>query len=404
MTSRAHRRSLDALVVIENALAAVLLVAAALLGRAYLNVRNVDPGFDTRGVATFRLALPSVKYRNGVEQRAFYDRLVERLRALPGVSAAAAVTCPPFTCHQGRFYEAEGGTPRGPDGSDPVVLTVVASPEYLAAVGMRLVHGRFYGENEGGPGHPAAAVVNESFARRMWPSDPNPVGRRARPRGDSSAVWSPVLGVVRDVRHYGLDQPARPTVFLSTAVMDTSAWGGSMAFVVRTVSDPDALAPAIRGVVRQLDPELPVYGLSTMDRLMDESLSVRRTLAFSLLAFAAVALVLAVGGVYAVLSYLVGRRRREIGIRVALGAPRAQVVRMIVGEGTKLVAVGLLGGLPAALAASRYLEEQLAGVSTHDPVTYAVAAVALLLTGAVAAAVPARRAATVQPTVTMTDG
>src|SRR5262249_18485670 len=168
--------------------------------------------------------------------------------------------------------------------------------------------------------------------------------------------------------------------------------------------DPAALYSAVRSAVRELDPELPVYAMRTMQEMVDTSMALRRTVALALLGFAGIALVLAVGGVYAMLSYVVGRRRGGIGIRVALGAQRGQVARMVVGDGGRLVVIGLLVGFPAALLASRFLESQLVGISASDPATYVTVAVVLLLTGAAAALVPARRAATVQPTESIADG
>jgi putative ABC transport system permease protein len=399
-----QRRLLDALVVIEIALAAVLLVAGGLLTRAFANVRTTDPGFRVDSVATFRLALPSTKYPGGVTVRAFYDRLLERLRALPTVTAAAAITCPPLTCHQGNFYAAEGGTPSGPDGTDPVVLTRTATPSYFSTMGIQLLHGRFFSENEGAPRGMRPAVVNDLFATRMWPGVADPTGRRFRFRGDTASDrWLTVAGVVKDAKHYGLDQPMRPGIFLSTTIMDTTSSTRSFAVVVRTSIEPSALFPAIRAAVRDLDPELPVFELRTMREMVDRSLSLRRMLAFALGGFAAIALTLAVGGIYAVLSYVVGRRRREIGIRMALGAQRGQVIGLVVRQGAGLVLAGVGVGLPLAWAATRVLDSTLVGVTPRDPLTYMLVVAVLLATGLAATLVPARRAATVDPTVTLSE-
>lgn len=404
-TSKGHRRVLDVLVVVENALAVVLLATGMLLLKAYANVRDVDPGFTADGVAMFRVALPTAKYRDGQDQRAFYERIIGQLTAIPGVTAVGAITCPPFTCHRGQFYEAEGGRPpAGTDEPDPVVLTLGASAGFFPALGIRAVRGRIYGETEGGPAQARPAVVNESFVRRMWPDGTDAVGRRFRFRGDtSSRGWFTVTGVTRDVKHYGLDQPSRPSVYLSMALMDSTNSYGSMAFTVKTPKDPAALFAPMRAVVQSIDPELPLFEVRTMREELGRSLALRRMLAFALAAFAAIALTLAVGGIYAMLSYVVGRRRREIGIRMALGAGRGQVVGMVVRQGGQLVAIGLALGIPLALGVTRLVSSQLVGVSAHDLLTYLAVAGILAVTGVAAALVPARRAAMVDPTVTLSE-
>jgi predicted permease len=403
--SRQQRRLLDALVVVEIALASVLLVAGGLLTRTYSKLYDTQPGFAVDGIATFRVVLPQATYRNGIAQRAFYERLLEQVRALPGVATAGAVHCPPLTCHRGNFFEAEGGTPRGPDGTNPVVLTLGATPGYLEAIGAGLAHGHFFREGEGAPTGFRATVVNESFAKRMWPSLDDPTGKRFRFAGDTASDrWMTVVGVMKDMRHYGLDKPPRPTVIYSSTGVDSTIDIPSLAVIARTTGDPSQLFAPMRALVRAMDPELPVFDVRTMQQALDESLRLRRMLTLALGAFAGIALTLAVGGIYAVLSYVVGRRRREIGIRMALGAQRGQVVGAVVRQGTGLVLVGLVIGLPIALGGSRLLSSALVGVTARDPLTYLAVAAVLLATGILAALVPARRASTVDPTVTLAEG
>ncbi|HEU4631338.1 MAG TPA: ABC transporter permease [Gemmatimonadaceae bacterium] len=398
-----QRRLLDTLVVAEIALAAMLLVGGGLLVRAYANVRGVTPGFRVDSVATFRLALPEATYPNGLVQRAFYERVLERLQALPGVRQAAVISCPPLGCHQGRFFVAEGAPPRAAGEPDPVVLTRIATPGYFAALGIRLVHGRFYGEGEGLPGRQQVAVVNQSFARRMWPGVADPTGRRFR-SDDSTAPWVTVVGVAADVKHYGLAEPSRPGLYFPLASIDTGNSYPSLAFVVHTAVDPASVIPPARAVVRALNPELPLYDVKTMRGALESSLALRRATATTLAAFAAIALALAVGGMYAVLSYVVGRRRHEIGIRMALGAQRGQVVRHVVGQGLRLAAVGLALGLGGALLSARVLASALVGVTPRDPAVYALVAAVLAATALVAALVPARRAAAVDPKLSLGEG
>ena len=209
-----QRRMLDALVVVEIALALVLLAGSGLLVRAYANLRNTDPGFRAAGVTTFRLSLPRQKYANGRVQRQFYETLTERLRAIPGMQSVGIVTCLPMDCHWGGFMRAEGAPPPSADGSNPVVLLRNASPGYFETMGIRLARGRFFAEGEGDSQHLRPVVVNEQLVRQLWPGVADPIGRRMSHLGDTSSTrWMTVVGVVKDVRHYGLD-PADDTRLL----------------------------------------------------------------------------------------------------------------------------------------------------------------------------------------------
>ena len=400
-----ERRMLNALVVVEIALAAVLLAAGGLLVRAYANLRDVDPGFQPDGVAAFQLALPDAKYPDGRSKRRFYERLIDRVQHLPGVTHAGIVTCAPFTCHWGSFFQAEGAAPASTGEADPVVLQRVASADYFAAMGIKLLRGRFFGPNEGSYDGPRPAVINDLLAKRLWPNIDDPVGRRFIFRGDTTKRdWMTVVGVVKDVRHYGLAQPMRPGMYMSITAVDSAHSFERFGVVAKTSGDPASLFAALRATVRELDPELPMFGVTTMRAALEQSMASRRAIALWLAAFAAIALTLAIGGIYAVLSYVVGRRRHEIGIRMALGAQRAQVLGLVVRHGLRLVGVGLVLGVPSAYFASRVLGTLLVGVSARDPLTYVGVALVLLATGLVAAIVPARRAAGVAPAIALGEG
>jgi predicted permease len=400
-----ERRMLNALVVIEIALAAVLLASGGLLIRAYHNLRDVDPGFRPQGVASFRLSLPDAKYHDGLQNRRFYETLIDRLRQIPGVNHAGVVTCAPFSCHWGSFYTAEGAAPTSTNSEDPVVLTRIASGDYFATMGIKLLRGRFFSPTEGSPNGPRPAVINDLLAQRLWPNVQDPVGRRFTFKGDTNAHdWMTVVGVVKDVRHYGLTQPMRPGMYMSLTSVDSAHTFDRFAVVAQTNGDAAALFPAMRAAVRALDPELPLFDVKTMDAALAQSMASRRAIALWLASFAAIALTLAIGGIYAVLSYVVGRRRHEIGIRMALGAQRGQVLRLVVRQGLRLVTIGLILGLPAAYAASRLLSSLLVGVSARDPLTYLVVIVVLVATGFAAALIPARRAAGVEPKIALGEG
>jgi predicted permease len=398
-----QRRLLDSLVVIEIALALVLLAGSGLLARAYVNIRDTDPGFRPEGVTTFSLSLPRAKYSSAVVQHQFYDRLVERLEATPGIANVGLVTCLPFGCHWGRFVRAEGAPPPTKDGANPVVLLRYASAGYFKTMGIALARGSLFAPAPPPNGsHPA--VINEQLARQLWPNVADPIGRRFIWNGDTASThWMTVVGVVKDVRHYGLVEPMRPGLYLSSADVDTSALL-AYGVAVRSQADPALVASSVRRVVRDLDPELPLIRLQTAQAALNRSVAPRRTIAFAFAAFGAVALALALGGIYAVLSYVVGHRRQEIGIRMALGARRGQVVRMVVRQGLRLVAFGVLIGLPVALLALNMLSGLLVGVSVRDPLTFGVAVLLLAATAAVSALIPARRAAGVDPKTALGDG
>jgi putative ABC transport system permease protein len=213
-----------------------------------------------------------------------------------------------------------------------------------------------------------------------------------------------VVGVVKDVRHYGLVQPMRPGLYMSLTTLDSADNHGSFAVVAETRGNAASVFPALRGAVRSIDRELPLYNVRTMRAALDASLAPRRAIALWLAAFAAIAVTLAIGGIYAVLSYVVGRRRHEIGIRMALGAQRHQVLGVVVRQGLRLVAVGLVLGIPAALLGMRVLASLLVGVSPYDPATYLAVAIILAITGLLAAWIPARRASKVEPKIALGEG
>ncbi|MGH7524922.1 MAG: ABC transporter permease [Gemmatimonadales bacterium] len=398
-TSVRERRVLDILVVAEIALATVLLVGGGLLVRAFRHVQAEDPGFRVSGALQFSLSLPQTTYPTSVSQGQFYQRVIDGLNATPGVTSGAAITCPPLGCHWGRFYNAEGAT-RAPGSDDPVVLMRLASAQYFGTMGVRFVEGRWWTAGEARPeGTETPVVVNEEFVQAQWPGATSAVGRRISERAKGSP-WMTIIGVVHDARHYGLDQPMRPGIYLPMSWIDSHGGevvSGYMTFVAHTNGDPRALYSDVRALIRRLDPTLPVIRLETMRDAVDASLQQRRSTMLVLSAFASIALALAVGGVYAVLSYIVGRRRREIGIRMALGALGRQMVGMVILRAAVLIGIGLAIGLPLAFAVARVLGSLLTGVSAVDGASYLAAVLLLVVTGIAAAIAPAIRAAAVDP-------
>jgi predicted permease len=385
------RRTLSLLVGAEFALAAVLLVCGGLLFRAYDKVRHVDPGFRADHVLTFTIALPEVAYGSDAKQLAFWDRLSERLATVPGVEAAGMVSCPPLGCHWGTFYDIEGRAPLAKGAANPVVLYRPATPGYFKAMGIRLKRGRFFDDHDRGKTDPVI-IVNETFVKTFWPGVSDPVGRRIR--GTSkNAPWMRVVGMVGDIRHYGLERPMRPGIYVPLA----QAPNNSMTVAIRTAGGPAALAPTARGVVRELDPDLPLYRVRTMEEAVRRSMSERALFSWLLAVFASMALLLALGGTYGVTSYLVSQRTREIGIRVALGARTLDITRTVLLTSLRIVGSGILLGIAGAIAAGRLLADQLFGVSAYDPRILLGATAVLLLTSAASNWLPAHRASRVDP-------
>jgi putative ABC transport system permease protein len=392
------QRTLRLLIGGEFALATLLLVFGGLLFRAYARVQNVDPGFIPEGVLTFGLSLPPELYREQNQRLAFWDRVEERLTRLAGVRSAAVVNCPPFGCHRGSFYVAEGGAVRSAQEGNPVVLSRIASPGYFATLGIRLKQGRFFNDADGrgGPSQEPVVIINDTFARTFFPDVENPVGRRIRLEDDDDAPWSRIVGTVADVKHYGLEQPVRPGVYVPLA----DAFGTwTMRVALKTDGDPASLVADARAAIRELDPELPLFEVRTMDAALRQTMTARTTYSSMLAVFAVAALVLALGGAYGVSAYLVTQRTREIGIRVALGAVGKDIVRSVLGSHVGIVAAGIAIGTAGAVGVARLLESLLFGVAPYDAPIVGGAVALLALSAAAANILPALRAARVNPTV-----
>lgn len=383
-----QRRLLDGLVVLEVVMCLLLLGVGGVLVQGYQRLQRVDPGFRAEGTLAFTLSLPDATY-DSVAVPAAWERLLADIRAMPGVASAGAITCRPLGCHNGNFTVVEGRASVTGE-ARPVTLMLMATEGAFGALGVTLASGRTFRDEEGRPGRPVSVVVNEAYARWAWPGVNDPTGRRIRPSGTSDTLsWWTVVGVTHDVRHYGLDQDARPTVYMPATLRPRN----NMSIVVHSAGDPDALVTQLRAAVRRLDPTLPVYQLTTMDDALARSLDLVRTTAWLLAVFAVVSLLLAIGGLYGVLSYTVSRQRRDIGIRMALGASRAAIQRAVVGHGLVLVGIGVAVGVPAVLAAQRLGATFLSIQAAPSWGILGGSALVVLLAGAFSAFVPARRAA-----------
>jgi predicted permease len=391
--SRSRHRILSGLVVCEIALACILLVSSGLLIQAFRKVLHVDPGIRTDHVMTWRLELPEAKYPKAEQQLAAYRDLVSRLKALPGVTAVSAAHLIPLAGgHEGNFFLAEGAPPLGRNEQNPVILTVAALPGYFETMGMTLLKGRWFADQDVAPHAPQVAIVSETFAKRFWPGQ-NPIGKRIRYASEHETPWMQVAGLARDTRHYGLDVEMRPEVFLPFSVAPRVG----LALVLRSSVDASGMVAPVRETIRQVDPGLAMFQVRTMTEWLNRSLWTRRACSWLFGAFAAVAILLAVAGIYGVVSFAVSRRTREIGIRIALGARPGDVMLRVLASGMVLVGIGLAVGLAASMAVANVLESMLFGVSGRDFATYGAVAALVVSVGVLANSIPARRAASVDP-------
>ena len=396
----------------EVALAVVLVVGAGLMVRTVLNLMNVDAGLERSRLVTFGLAPPAATYPEFDQRVQLYRRLMDRFSAIPGIDGATAVSGLPPQREANRFgTDIENYTPP-PDRSELVEYYQTVTSGYFETMRIPIVRGRAFQETDrtGAP----VAIVNETFVRTFW-KDIDPIGRRVRPRFGDQTPWVTVIGVAKDVKQAGVDRPAGTELYLlldhlprifpgiPAARLGNMLGNTSMQIMLRSALPATTLQASIANAVREADPSLPIIRLRHMEDVFRESVRRPRMLMQLLAGFAGLALVLSAIGTYGVLSYMVTQRRREIGIRMALGAERGRVLRTVIAQGLKLTAVGLAAGLAAALALTRLMETLLFDVRPNDPAT--LAAVAALITAVAAAAslVPAFRATRVDPIVALKD-
>ena len=396
-----HNRLRHLLVVSEVALALVLLIGAGLLLKSFSRLTTVNPGFRTHDVLTFQVNLPEGK--SSSQKINFIEQVVERLQALPGVQAAAATDSLPLTPFERISpVDVESRPPidvsrlrRGELKVTPVSRPTVTS-DYFSTMGIPLRSGRAFTSQEARPAA-GVVIVNESFEKAFFPGK-SAIGRRVRLLGsDPEAPWPTVVGVVGNVRQSGLAGDVMPEVY--SPELDDA--GEALSFVVRVTGNPAHLIAAVRRVAAEVEPNQPLHNLMTMEQRLADTTTSRRLNTALLGGFAAVALLLAIVGIYGVMSYAVTQRRREIGVRMALGAQRGKVLGMVLGGGLRLTLAGVVLGLIGALALTRYLSSQLYSVNATDPATFF--GVALALTGAALLAcwLPARRASCVDPMVAL---
>jgi len=405
--ARTTQRARGLLIVAEVALALSLLIGAGLMVNSFMRLQQVDPGFNPENVLTFEVRLPPSKYAEPYQVTDFYTRLLERIALLPGVTAAGAVEFLPFSGGDNAMGIFIEGQPAPPPGERSLAHFRSTTTDYFRALGLQLRRGRSFTERDD-LNVQRVTVINETMARQYWPGE-NPIGKSVaiefetmRFRPDGSLLWDPsygmreIVGVVADVKHSRLDAEAVPEMYIPMRQLRQPR-AREMTIALRATSDPLALSGAVRREVAAIDPNQPISNLTTMSQLLAASVARTRFnfLAFSI--FAAIALALAAIGVYGVIAYSVSQRYHEIGIRMALGAQAADVLRLIIRQGMKLVLAGVGIGLAGAIALTRLMKTLLFGVSATDPLTFTVITLLLAFVALLACWIPARRAAKVDP-------
>ncbi|MGI9114588.1 MAG: ABC transporter permease [Chthoniobacterales bacterium] len=391
VSTRSPLRSV--LVVTEIALAMVLLVAAGLLIKTVFRLNSVDPGFDPERVLTMNVSLPRARYPKEENWSAFYERMLQRIKALPAVEAAAVTSVLPVSENFDRRTIEIEGQPR-PVSELSEVDSYVVTPDYLQAMSISLVRGRGLTFHDTADA-PPAVLISESMARKYWAGE-EAIGKRIRFENSEPVEkrpWRTVVGIVPDVKQYGLDTAGTMALYVPQLQMPQS----NMTLVVRTRIEPGSMADAIRREILAIDPEQAVFNVATMKEIVADSISLRRLSMFLLAGFAALALLLAAIGIYGVLAQTVAQRTHEIGIRMALGAQMRDVLKLILGHGMALAGIGIVAGVLGALGVTRLIANLLFGVAATDPSTFLAISLLLGAVAFLACYLPARRAALVQP-------
>ena len=379
----------SALVVLEIAVSLVLLVGAGLLLRGFLVLSGTQPGLVAENVLTAHLPIPAAQLKSSTPR--LFRPVLEKIRAIPGVRSAAVISMLPIQNAWTNGGFAIEGRPAPKPGQEPLAEMRVASPGFFRSLGIPIIGGRDLTESDG-ESSPMVVIINEALARKHFPGE-NPLGQRLRLGGD----FFTIVGVVGSVRQAGLDQDPLAEIYFPYAAPDVMSLLGDAVLVVQTRVPPESVTGEVRAAVASVDPSLPLYNVLTMGQVIDESLASRRLNLWLLTIFAGIALVLSSAGLYGVISYLVAQRTREIGMRIALGAQTGDVIGLVMRQGAGLTGAGIALGLLGAFAFTRMLGSLLYGVSTRDPLTYAVLAAVLATIALLATWLPARRASRVDP-------
>lgn len=397
--SGGRQRVRRALVAIEVAMGVVLVLGAGLTLRGFGRLLSIDPGFQPAGLITASVAPPEKDYEAPAQVEAFYMSVLDRLRAIPGVAAVSASSEVPLLNDAGVWdFEIEGRPKPKPGETAWNAAAVIARADLARTLELPVKRGRFLQASDDMHAM-MTGVISESMAEKFFHGE-DPIGHRIRVAGVTSKdAWMTIVGIVGDLRDISLDEPVRPTYYMAQSQVPKMGEGPSrqMSILMRVTGPPDAAIAALRSVVHDVDPRLPLFDVATMDSVLDSSVARPRFTTTLLIAFAVIGVLLGASGIYGVLAYTVATRTSEIGIRRALGAPASRIVREILRGGLAPVAAGLIAGVVVSFWTSRALETQLFGVSATDPVTYVAAIVTTLAIALLSCAIPARRALRVSP-------
>jgi putative ABC transport system permease protein len=395
-----RQRVRNMLVVSEVALSLLLLVSAGLLIKSFNRLQQTELGFDPENVLTMRVPLPEARYKESAVVANFWEELLRRVRALPGVEDAGLTRGLPMNggIESGVMVEGQETT----DPKDAVVaVNLFAEPGYFRTMNIQLLQGRFLSEQDTKDA-PLAVIVDEMFVQRFFPNA-DPIGKRLRIGGDRAPLRN-IVGVFKHVKHYGPDEEARVEIYTPYSQVpqeNFAAANRGLWLAVKTKSDPTTLTAAIRNEVLQIDKDQPISNVRTMQDIVADTVAPQKFATWLLGIFAATAMLLAAIGIYGVMAYSVTQRTHEIGIRMALGAGQKDVLRMVVGQGMKLALIGVAIGLAGAFAATRLMSSLLFGVSATDPLTYGGVALLLAAVALFACLIPARKATKVDPMIAL---
>lgn len=389
-----HAKARSSLIVIEVAMALVLLISSGLMIRSFVELLLVKPGMNPTNLLTLELSLPSKKYPDTKTQDAFFKTVVERTQNLPGVESVGGTSILPLTGSTTTIFSIEG-KPAPPENLLPWAGLCFVTPNYFRTMSIPLIKGRDFTDRDD-ENTPDVVVINEKMAKQNWPNS-DPIGQRIKIRYGTGTLTREIVGIAGNIRHLGLDQDSQPEMYMPIYQYPENF----MFLVVRTKSNPMFLSKAIQDEVAVIDKDQPVANIKTMQNIFSSSVAPRRFSMLLITIFASLALALSAAGIYSVISYSVAQRNHELGIRMALGATSKDVLKLILGQGFKLVVIGTIIGLVGAFALTRLLQSMLFNVSTTDPLIFVVISFVLICFALLASYIPARRATKVDPMVAL---
>jgi len=394
---RAHQRVRSTFVVVELAIALVLLVGAGLLVKTFWKLRNVEPGFNSDHLLTMRVELPEARYKEIDKQTRFRTQALDDVNSLPGAQAAMISELPLSGDSLNHDFVIDGRPTVAP-GDEPSLETRSIMGDYFHTMQIPLRKGRDFGPQDFDAKAPLVGIANDAMVRQYFPNE-DPLGKRVRWVRNANVEWITIVGVVGDVKHFGLDLPEQPGLY--SPYTQINPWKRWMTFAVRTQSDPAAMGPMVKQQIWKVDSQLPITKVQTMTEVSAASFAARRFNMLLLTLFSCLALILAAVGVYGVMSYAVTQRTQEIGIRMALGAQMGDVMKLVMKSGLVLALIGIVVGLGGAFALTRLMTSLLFAVEPTDKATFAIVSLCLLVTALIACYLPARRATKVDPLVAL---